>query len=72
MDNENTVMLLLAFLFSWFLVWLIIVRPICKRLDRIIVRVANMMPKHPASRFIQYRALRRTNENLAGTGSGGR
>jgi hypothetical protein len=34
--------LIILFMVSWFLTWLIILRPICRRLDRIVVRVANL------------------------------
>ena len=36
------ILLVVGFLLSWFLTWLIVVRPICQRLDRIVMRVANL------------------------------
>jgi hypothetical protein len=45
MDDVSIVLLIFGFLISWLITWLIIVRPICNRLDRIIMRLANLDEK---------------------------
>ena len=37
--------LIFRFLISWLITWLMIVRPICSRLDRIVMRLANLDEK---------------------------
>jgi hypothetical protein len=47
MESGDSAVLIVGFFVSWFLMWFVVVRPICTRLDRVIIRLANLDDKTP-------------------------